>query len=103
MALHVDLIENRWSGAYQERVGKVFVSDGHVEVEPESRYRDLLLSNYGDERISKPKQFLNELAERYHNDYFFASGPHDEATCPFSHGERVPFAQAPAIHAAATA
>lgn len=103
MALHVDLIENRWSGGYQQRVGKVFVCEGHVEVEPASRYRELVLSAYGDERVSKPKQFLNELGDRYHSDYFFATGPHDEETCPFSHEDRVPFTQSPAIHPAATA
>ena len=89
MAPHVDLIENRWSGGYQERVGVATVQGGRIEVKADSaHYRDLV-QNALPELSSRPERFLAQLPRKFHSDYFFATEPHEDADCPFAHGTRV--------------
>lgn len=91
MAWHVDLIENRWSGGYQELVGRAYEVDGHVEVDADDHYRRIVLDATAG---VEPERALNGLlAERFHSDYFFVTQGHDDETCPFRQGDRLPFHQ----------
>jgi hypothetical protein len=103
MAIHVDLVENRWSSGYQERVGKVFEGASGVVVEPGGHYSELVLGNGHGPRAGREQQFLDDLADRYHSDYFFATQPHDDEECPFANGDRVQLDSAPAAQPAAHA
>jgi hypothetical protein len=94
MAPHVDLVENRWSAGYQERVGTVFEERGTVRVEADdAHYREVVLGAMPELMAQDPMKFLEELARRFHSDYFFATELHDEANCPFADGSRIPFEQ----------
>lgn len=91
MAWHVDLIENRWSGGYQERVGRAYEVDGHVEVDADEHYRRIVLEAAAG---LEPERALKALlAERFHSDYFFVTPGHDDETCPFRDGDRLRFQQ----------
>ena len=94
MAAHVDLVENRWSGGYQERVGTVQVRGGQPEVEPSSErymhYRDVVLSALPEVMAASIwRMRLRALPRHFHSDYFFATEPHDERECPFAGGDQV--------------
>ena len=94
MAKHVDLVENRWSAGYQERVGRAY-NDGHgVIVEADERYRAAVL---GDNGVGEgdPDALVAELARRFHGDYFFATLPHEDHDCPFADGDLLPFKREP--------
>jgi hypothetical protein len=94
MAPHVDLVENRWSAGYQERVGTVFEERGSVQVKTaDAHYRQVVLESMPELLAQDPARFTEELARRFHSDYFFATELHDEDSWPFGHGERIPFQQ----------
>lgn len=96
MALHVDLIENRWSGGFQERVGTVYVSDGQVDVKSDNpHYREIVLEGMPDAPKTSAAELLDDLPRRFHSDYFFASAPHDDDECPFARGSHVRIQQSP--------
>ncbi len=103
MASHVDLVENRWSAGYQERVGKAFRRGDVVEVETgDPHYREVVLGADGQQR-SDPDGFLASLSSRFHSDYFFATELHDENRCPFADGEQLPFQGQTVAHPAGSA
>ena len=86
MARHVDLVETRWSSGYQERVAKVYRNGKGIAVRSgEPRYSKIVHAAPG--AAGDPDKFLKGLADRYHGDYFFATKPHDDAECPFAHGD----------------
>jgi hypothetical protein len=89
VATHVDLVENRWSAGYQERVGRAYLADGRPEVDAvNAHYRAVVLDS-----AAESDDFLGGLATRFHSDYFFATKPHDDDACPFADSERVPFSE----------
>lgn len=91
MASHVDLVENRWSAGYQERVGRAYRSATGIEIDTDDEhYRDVVLGAGGD-RPKDPEGFLASLPGRFHSDYFFATEVHDDDVCPFAHGDQLPF------------
>lgn len=82
--LHVDLVENRWSAGFRERVGIVYVDDGRLVVECEHpHYREIVREAAAS---VPPAETLSELSRRFHGDYFFATVPHTESECPFARG-----------------
>lgn len=89
MAWHVDLIQNRWSGGYQERVGRAYEVDGHLEVDADEHCRRIVLEVASGMEAERAQNRL--LAERFHSDYFFVTPGHDDETCPFREGDRLPF------------
>lgn len=91
MAWHVDLIENRWSAGYQERVGRAYDVDGHLEVDADEHYRRIVLEVAS--RMEAGRAVNTLLAERFHSDYFFVTPGHDDETCPFRERDRLPFQQ----------
>jgi hypothetical protein len=95
MPSHVDLVENRWSAGYQERVGSAYRGAHGVEVDAQDQhYREIVLRG-GEEMSSDPDRFLEGLSARFHSDYFFATELHDETTCPFADGDHLPFRRQP--------
>ena len=95
MASHVDLVENRWSAGWQERVGTVFLDAGHVQVRTEDHhYREVVLGSLPELMAESASKFLQALPGHFHSDYFFATEPHDEADCPFAAGDRIAMEQA---------
>lgn len=94
MAPHVDLVENRWSGGYQELVATVLEDRGTVQVKTDdAHYRQVVLDSMPELLAQDPTRFLEELARRFHSDYFFATELHDDDACPFAHGGRISFQQ----------
>jgi hypothetical protein len=93
VAAHIDLVENRWSGGYQERVGTVQVSGGQPEVEPSNErythYRDIVLGALPEVMAASVEKWFHTLPQHFHSDYFFATEPHDERQCPFAGGDQV--------------
>jgi hypothetical protein len=102
MAPHVDLVENRWSGGYQERVGTASAEGGQIEVSASDPYAHLVREALGEMEGSSAEQALVELGHRFRSDYFFATDLHDDDECPFAHGEQVPFAEVKVAHPAGT-
>lgn len=100
MATHVDLVENRWSGGYQERVGTVEISGGKPVVEPcgerYAHYRDVVLDALPEVMAAGVETWLRALPQHFHSDYFFATEPHDESQCPFAGGGEVPLSESEA-------
>jgi hypothetical protein len=94
------LVEIRWSGGYQERVGTALEEHGRVEVKTDdAHYRGVVLESM-PELVAEPARFLGELARKFHSDYFFATELHDDDNCPFAQGDKIPFEQAKAAKAA---
>ncbi len=92
MGQHVDLVENRWSAGYQERVGRAYQEGGDVKVQTDAdHYRAAVLDWDPELRAKDPEAFLSKLTHRLHSDYFFATDLHNDQDCPFAHGEQVPF------------
>src|SRR5215210_2776173 len=97
MALHVDVVENKWSAGKQRRVAEVRITQGEIHVDGDAHWvglvRDALLKLEGD----APDALLRALVGHFNSDYAFATEPHDHDACPFTHGNELPFEEAPAV------
>jgi hypothetical protein len=86
---HVDIVHNQWSAGTQSIEARVSVTDGKV------RFRGVLAAQWRQRLVEKsveaglpdpvtePELFVASLHDRYDNDYFFATEPHDRGQCPF--------------------
>lgn len=93
MTQHVDLVKNEWLAGMQVRLVTASLQDDEMvlsDVTP--GWEDLLnrpVRDAAGEAIypaKEPARAWHELPNMYRGDYVFATGPHDEAECPFRHG-----------------
>lgn len=92
MALHVDVVQNEWLSGYQERVARVRLHGGAVEVDAtDPKWREVILRPLDDlDPSDDPDRFFRELSERLHGSHLFATQPHHEKDCKFRQAERIP-------------
>lgn len=91
MAWHLDVVQNEWTAGKQLVVGRFSPDDeGHLlfdgNVAEEARLRELLqvpaeLVFPAD--LGEALEALAPVVARLQGSFSFASGPHDEAACPF--------------------
>jgi hypothetical protein len=93
---HVDIIRNQWSAGTQAVEARVAVVDGRVRVRGAlaAQWRERLVGGFAEAGLpdpqAAPEQFVVLLHERYSNDYFYATEPHDRGSCPFARRRILP-------------
>lgn len=94
MAWHVDIVQNEWTAGRQLVVGR-FSPDGHGhlsfhgEAAREARLRELLqvpADLVVPASFEEAQESLAPVIARLQGSFSFASGPHDDAACPFESG-----------------
>lgn len=99
MAHHVDVVETRWSAGAEERVARVSLVDGEIEIQADDHWRRLIENVIHGE--DDGERALELLVEQFHSDYAHAIEPHDDDACPFAHESTAPFHETPAREAVA--
>lgn len=87
--LHIDLIENDWDASEQRRVGVIVQLDDHTVVDKDIALRHQPLVNRLLARAEglPAEQVLTAVAMAFSGRDVTATGAHDDAECPFSHGD----------------
>jgi hypothetical protein len=91
MALHVDVLENRWSAGYQQRVARAWIEDGHIEVDGDEHWVRLVREVLDGAEADHPRRALATVAEHFNSDYAEALEPHDDGDCPLGDDGCIPF------------
>jgi hypothetical protein len=93
MALHVDVVENRWSAGHQKRVARAWLADaGEIKVEADDGHWQRLVEGVlADAEAERPELALEALAKHFKSDYAHATEPHDDDRCEFAAGDELPF------------
>ena len=96
MALHVDVVENKWSAGVQKCVARVELAHGGaINVVGDEHWERLVRAALDRIDADSPDGFLRGLASHFTSDYVFATEPHDTGECHFGHGQELPFEDAP--------
>lgn len=96
MALHVDVVENKWSAGKQKRVACVELGQGgEINVEGDDHWNRLIRDALARIDADSPDGLLRGLASHFTSDYVFATEPHDAGECRFAGGQELPFEEAP--------
>jgi hypothetical protein len=102
MALHVDVVENKWSAGTRKRAARVELAQGgEISVEGDDHWHRLVHDALDRIDADSPDGRLRGLASHFTSDYVFATEPHDASECPFAGGEELPFEEAPSRDRAA--
>jgi len=86
---HVDIVHNQWTAGTQSVEARVSVHAGRLLFRGllASQWRHRLVDGFAEsglpDPIEEPERFVVQLHERYQNDYFFATEPHDRDLCPY--------------------
>ena len=95
MTAHIDLVENHWATAYQERVARVVLDSEHLQVDADPHWQELVLGVLARTGLAEGSvPALRALAEHFKSDYVFATALHTDDECPFSEHKRIPFQSA---------
>jgi hypothetical protein len=98
---HVDIIHNQWSAGTQTVEARVSIANGRVRFRGAlaSQWRNQLVGSFQEAGLvdpwDNPEGFVSQLHERYRNDYFFATQPHDRGQCPFARHRVLPMPSVP--------
>jgi hypothetical protein len=95
MTIHVDLVKNDWGGERQVLGARLYPAGDDIKLDPQDAqdWRALVDRPYVDpvtgETLSPrdPLRFLECLHRVVSSTYWFATGLHDDDTCPFKEGE----------------
>ncbi len=91
MTAHIDLVENHWATAYQERVARVVLDSEHLQVDADPHWQELVLGVLARTGLAEGSEpALRALAERFKSDYVFATALHTDDECPFAEAKRIP-------------
>lgn len=95
MAVHVDLVETRWSSGHQERVARVTLAEGSIEVAGKGHWEELVRDFLESADLTEDGEALEAVANHFKGDYAHATSPHEDDQCPFADGDRLPFEASP--------
>lgn len=98
MTLHVDVVKNDWAHDRRELGARVFPVDDDIKVDPQNgeNWEYVVTQPFADPQTGTQLTrqdaiaFLEKLHLALANDYWFATGLHDDDTCPFREASHMP-------------